>query len=182
MPQGFVKKIPVPAPLPNRLFDNIPTSTSTAETLDDSEFPIRTGTSNSNSAESPPAPTTPKNPWEFTFKAPDSYRPVSRSNIYLAQAHLRAPSTSKSNVITPRRLADAVERSRDYESGYGQIQIPAEESAGKGRTGMGSMRSWDGLIEEKIKTAQREGLFKNVKGRGKPMQRDDAESNPYIAR
>lgn len=176
-----MKKIPVPAPLPNRLFDNILRSTPSAENLDDSEFLIGT-TSNSTSSETPSAPATPKNPWEFTFKAPDSYRPVSRSNIYLAQAHLRAPSTSKSNVITPRRLADAVERSRDYESGYGQVQIPAEEQGGKGRTGMGSMRSWDGLIEEKIKTAQREGLFKNVKGRGKPMKRDDAESNPYIAR
>lgn len=68
--------------------------------------------------------------------------------------------------------------------------VPVEEgeeagSEGKqeGRRAMGGMRAWDGIVEDKIRQAQSAGLFKNVKGRGKPLLRDvEAESNPYIKR
>lgn len=57
------------------------------------------------------------------------------------------------------------------------------ENKQEGRRAMGGMRAWDGIVEDKIRQAQSAGLFKNVKGRGKPMLRDvEAESNPYIKR
>lgn len=45
------------------------------------------------------------------------------------------------------------------------------------------MRAWEGIVEDKIQQAQRDGLFKKLKGRGKPMQRNvEEESNPFIPR
>lgn len=58
-----------------------------------------------------------------------------------------------------------------------------EEKRQEGRRAMGGMRAWDGIVEDKIQQARRDGLFKYVKGRGKPILRDlEAESNPYIKR
>jgi len=45
-----------------------------------------------------------------------------------------------------------------------------------------SMRGLAGLVEEKIERARREGHFKSIKGRGQPLIREMAESNPFIAR
>lgn len=47
---------------------------------------------------------------------------------------------------------------------------------------MGGMRAWSGFVEDKIEQARRDGLFNEVQGRGKPMERDEAEANPFIAR
>ena len=61
-----------------------------------------------------------------------------------------------------------------------------DDRAGDGRTegrkAMGGMRAWSGFVEDKIETARRDGLFNEVKGRGKPMERDEAAANPFIAR
>lgn len=46
----------------------------------------------------------------------------------------------------------------------------------------GQMRVYEGFIEEKIKKAREQGLFRNVKGRGKPLPKDDEEGNPYLSR
>ena len=77
------------------------------------------------------------------------------------------------------------------------------EVGGEGESG--NMRVFEGFIEEKIKQARRDGVFNNVKGaspprsscssledrtdalppragRGKPMPKDAAESNPFISR
>lgn len=51
------------------------------------------------------------------------------------------------------------------------------------RRALGGMRAWEGIVEDKILQAQKDGLFKNVKGRGKPLLRDlEAEANPFIPR
>ncbi|THG93654.1 hypothetical protein EW145_g8319 [Phellinidium pouzarii] len=44
------------------------------------------------------------------------------------------------------------------------------------------MKGWANLIEERIERARREGHFKTLRGRGKPLVRETAESNPFIAR
>lgn len=52
----------------------------------------------------------------------------------------------------------------------------------EGNFASGQMRVYEGFIEEKIKKAREQGLFKNVKGRGKPIPRDEEEGNPFISR
>lgn len=52
----------------------------------------------------------------------------------------------------------------------------------EGNFAAGQMRVYEGFIEEKIKKAREQGLFKNVKGRGKPIPRDEEEGNPFISR
>ena len=44
----------------------------------------------------------------------------------------------------------------------------------------GSIAAWQSLVEEKIQEAIQNGLFKKVKGRGKPMVRHQDEDNPYL--
>ncbi|KAG8913043.1 hypothetical protein FRC02_005696 [Tulasnella sp. 418] len=44
------------------------------------------------------------------------------------------------------------------------------------------MKGWASLVEEKIEKARSSGVFNNVEGRGKPIQRHPDESNPFIAR
>lgn len=175
--QGHVKKIPVPSPLPNSLFAD-------------------------RAAPSPPSTgdSTPKEPWQVKFKAPASYQTDIRTDnpsSTLPPPISGAPSASarSKGLGRPQRLAQAYERSLDYSAGFrggsfgAQVMVPDEnaeeggENKQEGRRAMGGMRAWDGIVEDKIRQAQSAGLFKNVKGRGKPMLRDvEAESNPYIKR
>ena len=93
------------------------------------------------------------------------------------------------------RIFDAYEKTLDYKGGLHKVQsspvqVPIEEEeAGvdgskdlDGSRMAGEMRVYEGFIEEKIKKAREQGLFKNIKGRGKPIPKDDDESNPFISR
>ncbi|GEM09171.1 DnaJ family protein [Rhodotorula toruloides] len=102
--------------------------------------------------------------------------------------------SSRPSASRKQRLASAYERSLDYRGGIRPsgaqngsfsgrgivVPVHVDESGGVGHSG--EMRVWEGFIEEKIKQARRDGVFDNVKGRGKPMPKDEAESNPFITR
>lgn len=45
-----------------------------------------------------------------------------------------------------------------------------------------SLKGWTTLVDDKIERARQEGLFKTLKGRGKPLVAATAERNPFIAR
>lgn len=58
-----------------------------------------------------------------------------------------------------------------------------EQQSGQNAGGQAQdFQVWEGWLEEKIKQARKDGVFDNVRGRGKPIQRDHAESNPFIDR
>ena len=106
----------------------------------------------------------------------------------------------KKETATKLRVFSAYERTLDYKSGNRStgggggggvgIILPIEEEldefgGGGGDEGAemaGQMRVWEGFIEEKIKKARKQGLFRNVQGRGKPLPKDEAEGNPFISR
>ncbi|EIW76181.1 hypothetical protein CONPUDRAFT_84848 [Coniophora puteana RWD-64-598 SS2] len=82
---------------------------------------------------------------------------------------------------TAGRLGRAKENTMNYRLG-----IRGEGGAGGGGEGRGanplSLRGWQSLIEDKIEKARIAGHFKKIKGRGKPIKREIAEHNPFIAR
>ena len=47
---------------------------------------------------------------------------------------------------------------------------------------LGHAQGWDSVVEKRIKAAQDAGLFKENKLRGKPIERDMEEKNPFLAR
>jgi DnaJ family protein C protein 28 len=129
------------------------------------------------------------NPWDVTFKAPQLRASTIRISIFRSGGvHSRVTPDE----VAPReRLASARERSLDYSAGLdanGRTREGEEEagevraSAKRGRKVMGGMRSWGGIVDERIEEAIRRGDFKKNKGRGKPIPRDGAESNPLMTR
>lgn len=168
--QGHKKAIPQPAKLENRLFDHATLIPTTAQPSTDEP-----------SAE-------PKRPWEYEFKAPDSYKPP------VAVARASAPRSRLANKITPTaRLAAAREKSLDVRAGFAsmmigrpQVMVPKEEGEeeddGEERGSMGGMRNFAGFVEDRILRAQKRGVFDKIEGRGKPIPKDEAETNPFIPR
>ena len=47
---------------------------------------------------------------------------------------------------------------------------------------IGSARGWGSVVEERIRAAQEAGVFKHNKLRGKPLERDMDEHNPFLNR
>ncbi|EMD40388.1 hypothetical protein CERSUDRAFT_130190 [Gelatoporia subvermispora B] len=78
------------------------------------------------------------------------------------------------------RLLRARESTLDYRLGLkaGSPGTPTEQRV---PTPV-SLKGWANLVEDKIERARLEGHFKNVKGRGQPIQRTTDEKNPFIAR
>jgi len=170
--QGHKKALPQPAPLEARLF------ASPSNLI-----------SNSNANPEDPA-AAHKKPWEYEFKAPISHQPP--------PASIRAiPRSRLANKVSPAaRLATAREKSFDHRAGFPvlgsglmgrvAIQVPVEgdEGGDDGEEGgrMGSMRNFDGFVEDKIQRAMKRGLFDKIEGRGKPLPKDEADGNPFIPR
>jgi cell pole-organizing protein PopZ len=75
-----------------------------------------------------------------------------------------AIDTAKAKVAQPRRTASSA-RARSHPSGVGGSAMPT------------SIKGWTTMVDERIELARQQGLFKDVKGRGKPMERDPQESN-----
>ncbi|GAA6000730.1 hypothetical protein JCM10207_004629 [Rhodosporidiobolus poonsookiae] len=163
--KGYQKPVPQPAPLPSQLFTPASADKPAADPSADAH-----------------------NPWTIAFKAPDHYNPAPG---YRARIPLGAgPSVKAKEVAAARRagsarkarLSSAYEKSLDYRGG-----VRGEEAGGGGGaerhdTAMLGLGGWGGIVENRILQAQREGLFKINKGRGKPLPKDDAESNPFISR
>lgn len=80
------------------------------------------------------------------------------------------------------RLASAYERTLDYKVGIRPSHNYEEEEHDASQLGNPTLSAWGGIAEAKIQQAIRQGLLKDVKGRGKPIPRDEAESNPFISR
>ncbi|KAI5476858.1 DnaJ family protein [Pseudohyphozyma bogoriensis] len=174
--KGFKKPIPAPAPLPNRLFD-------------ESAPPPAASTLSSD-------PTKPKHVWDFTFVGPTPSINSSFSSSSITHANLPPLQPPRLKTSSKRaRLHNALEAKYDYASGHTsakpQILVPDEngETHPQGQQGhggwrrpMGGMRAWNGLVEDRIEQARKDGLFNNLKGRGKPMVKDAEEGNPYIGR
>lgn len=174
--QGHKKAIPQPAPLESRLFA---TQIEEATLIPTSSAPPA---ANDSAA-------TPKKPWEYEFKAPISHQPP--------PAAIRTiPRSRLANKVSPAaRLASARERSADHRAGFpavlgggmmarNTVQVPVEEGEDDGEEvgRMGDMRNWEGVVEDRIQRAMKRGLFAKIEGRGKPLPRDEAEGNPFIAR
>lgn len=128
------------------------------------------------------------------FKAPDGWAPPPiHADPPTPNGRVRPPPTT-GKVTRQARLSQAWERTLDYNAGFRGVLIPTDEHGAAKEDGgetpsaparrvLGGMRAWEGIVEDKIQQAQRDGIFKNVKGRGKPLLRDlEAEANPYIPR
>ena len=61
------------------------------------------------------------------------------------------------------------ERRRNHPSGVGGAPTPA------------SIRGWNALVDERIELARQQGVFNNLKGRGKPIAKDEDESNVSLS-
>lgn len=95
------------------------------------------------------------------------------------------PSSSRKPSKTDR-LLNVREAIIDYADAF-ETDDPAKKDRynqhQQGRRPMpGSIAAWTTLVEEKINEARQAGLFKNVKGRGKPFVQDINETNPYLDR
>jgi hypothetical protein len=95
--------------------------------------------------------------------------------------------TAGAAVVKRARLASAYERTLDYKVGVRGSASPQrdefeQEEHDASMLGNPTMSAWGGIAEAKIQQAIRQGMLKHIKGRGKPIERDDAESNPFISR
>ncbi|KAI9447735.1 hypothetical protein H4582DRAFT_1841827 [Lactarius indigo] len=133
-------------------------------------------------------------PWLTTFKVPSHAAasihygqiPTSSTSVGPSQiidateqaddrAHRKERDAKKRSEITGR-LARAKESTLDYRLGI------KSASSGRAHPNPVSIKGWAGLVEERIERARREGLFRSIRGRGLPLERNSEEHNPFIAR
>ncbi|GAA6018571.1 hypothetical protein JCM8202_000562 [Rhodotorula sphaerocarpa] len=206
--KGYQKPIPKPAPLPAQAFEpdppvSIPTSTTPPSTEEQPKAQNPWDVVFKAPDHYRPLPGYRPTDPATTRGLPSG---VSARKAAIAAARKDASLSSRPSVFKKQRLANAWERSLDYRggvrlptggarSGLGAgggfdlvsgrgVSVPLhEQQAGQNAGGQAQdFQVWEGWLEEKIKTARREGVFDNVPGRGKPIQRDHAESNPFIDR
>ncbi|KAH9062251.1 hypothetical protein EDB87DRAFT_330067 [Lactarius vividus] len=136
-------------------------------------------------------------PWLTTFKVPShattSIRygqiPTSPTSTASGPSQIVGATTEQLDDRARRKERDAKKRSEitgrltrakesmlDYRLGI--------KSARSGRASPNpvSIKGWTGLVEERIERARREGLFRSIRGRGRPLERNSEEHNPFIAR
>ncbi|GAA5979305.1 hypothetical protein JCM10908_002873 [Rhodotorula pacifica] len=203
--KGYQKPIPQPAPLPSQAFET-PASLakpSSSSTTTDSPRPQNPW----DVVFRPPEHYQPLP----GYRASDTDSPrgagtISARKAAIAAARKDASLSSRPSAYKKQRLANAYERSLDYRggvrrpsgsvrSGLGSgggfdlmsgrgIAVPVhEQQSGQNAGGQAQdFQIWEGWLEEKIKQARKDGVFDNVQGRGKPIERDHAESNPFIDR
>ncbi|KAH9973004.1 hypothetical protein BGW80DRAFT_1310992 [Lactifluus volemus] len=146
-------------------------------------------------------------PWLTTFKAPSH----AKASIHYGQFPARGSDLSSSAGNSSRRSAassgfaedDGDRMRRQQREAKKRSEVAgrltrAKESTLDYRLGIikgvkggaqtqvnpnpVSMKGWAGLVEERIERARREGHFRTIKGRGKPLERSVEEHNPFIAR
>ncbi|KAH7107167.1 hypothetical protein BKA62DRAFT_686170 [Auriculariales sp. MPI-PUGE-AT-0066] len=123
-------------------------------------------------------------PWLVSFKPPSFMTTQVRADNFAS------PAPSKSSQLSPlddqpkdreqrrrahqaTRLTSAREATLDY-----RLRKPTDAP----RARPNSLKGWQSLVEERIERARNQGQFKIVSGRGQPLAKDMAESNPFIAR
>lgn len=201
--QGYQKPIPQPAPLPSQAFESTEPMPSRPAPSDSSRPQNPWDVVFKPPDHYQPLP---------GYRADDAGRGVvpgsgiSARKAAIAAARKDASLSSRPSVYKKQRLANAYERSLDYRggirkpsgsvrSGLGSgggfdlmsgrgVSVPVHETqAGQNAGGQAQdFQIWEGWLEEKIKQARRDGVFDNVQGRGKPIEREHAESNPFIDR
>ena len=86
----------------------------------------------------------------------------------------------------PSSSASAFETDADADADAGEATaMKGDELSDTNRNlqlQLGHAQGWDSVIEKRIKAALDSGLFKQNKLRGKPIQRDMEEKNPFLAR
>ena len=124
-------------------------------------------------------------PWLVTFKPPSLTAQVRTGNFAPPKSAgrrrlspLDAEPTSRQQrrrVQDASRLTDAREATLDY-----RLRKPTEAS----RPNPVSLKGWHSLVEERIERARNQGQFDAARQafQGKPLEKDVAESNPFIAR
>ena len=148
----------------------------------------------------------PRFPWEHSFTSPANKDgiPLVRSGV-LTRSAISSKSTS-SNISTshnksirpsPGDMAARVYRARDasvdyasgshdsakakaslgIKGGKGDSKTRAQPRGGNYRPMPTNIRAWNNMVEERIELARQQGLFRNIKGRGKPIERDPEENN-----
>ncbi|KAH8982418.1 hypothetical protein EDB92DRAFT_1804643 [Lactarius akahatsu] len=136
-------------------------------------------------------------PWLTTFKVPShattSIRygqfPTSPSSSASGPSQIVGATTEQADDHQRRRERDAKKRSeitgrltRAKESTLDYRLGIKNASSGRAQPNPVSIKGWAGLVEERIERARREGLFRSIRGRGRPLERNSEEHNPFIAR
>ncbi|KAH8118787.1 hypothetical protein DFH11DRAFT_1850319 [Phellopilus nigrolimitatus] len=125
-------------------------------------------------------------PWLTTFRPPAHGAPSIRRGAVVAPARAAGAGDAERKVEREaRRRGEAAERlgrARDSTLNY-RLGVGAKSAEGAQRRPVPlGMKGWASLVEERIERARQEGQFKTLKGRGKPLARETAEGNPFIAR
>ncbi|KAI5116046.1 hypothetical protein M0805_009360 [Coniferiporia weirii] len=135
-------------------------------------------------------------PWLVTFRAPaHAVASVKFGNIASGATAAKAGDKNSRNEDaerkpeaaarrrseTAQRLGRARESMLDYRLGIRGGPGAGTEGVQKRPMPVG-MKRWASLVEERIERARQEGHFRALKGRGKPLVRETAEGNPFIAR
>ncbi|EJD01655.1 uncharacterized protein FOMMEDRAFT_44419, partial [Fomitiporia mediterranea MF3/22] len=134
-------------------------------------------------------------PWHTTFTPPSSARiktgTFAPSSARRSTLSLDGDEPIKQDISAARRNANAQRLGRARESTLdyrlGLARQGSREGHGHGH-GQGrrhmpvGMKAWASLVEERIERARLQGQFKTIKGRGKPLEREMEERNPFIAR
>ncbi|KAI0313136.1 hypothetical protein OF83DRAFT_1086534 [Amylostereum chailletii] len=186
-----------------------PSVLSAVPQLSDENLPSSTSTSTQEETSSlrrstpydPNVPLIPSieghRPWHTTFKVPSHATSNVKYGAIPTPTPRRAASPASDLDEKTRRkeretlkrtqaagrLTHARESTLDYRLGIRSGQ-PKQGYviAGGGRPNPASVKGWVGLVEERIERARQEGHFRVVKGRGKPIERQTDEGNPFIGR
>ncbi|GAA6010906.1 hypothetical protein JCM11491_004594 [Sporobolomyces phaffii] len=209
--KGFQKPIPQPAPLPAQLFATPSTSTAGTPPSSTSEPPA-THKQPWEYTFKPPDHYQPALGYRPTSSLLVNHQTLGPRGQSLSRGggaiknNMVGGGAKEGGVAGKReqarkvRIFDAYEKTLDYKGGLHRTSSPSSKSSTtavdeeaevgqgdgskdtEGSYMAGQMRVYEGFIEEKIKKAREQGLFKNVKGRGKPLPRDEEEGNPFISR
>lgn len=134
----------------------------------------------------------PRYPWEHTFRGPESSAsgPLVKSGVITQAPSIPTSKVPKGEVAA--RVFRARDASLDYRSGStdtakakvalgtkgGRTAYNKQRSSAEGYRPMPtSIKAWNSVIEERIELARQQGIFKNLKGHGKPMERDPNDTN-----
>ncbi|KAF8488995.1 hypothetical protein JB92DRAFT_3085329 [Gautieria morchelliformis] len=134
-------------------------------------------------------------PWLTTFRAPS--HATSIRHMRLPPPLPAKPSTQGPPVHPDDTRSRNIEREKKKKAAHAGRLTNARDSSldyriGKTATAIGdprmhrpnaiSVKGWRSLVEERIERARSEGHFRSIKGRGKPLVRDNEQSNPFIPR